>query len=310
MRNEKIIQTWNQLTPDDLCKRRILNNILSANSKKTQNYLLQKCKRCAVTCLTIICILFASVGTVYATNTPFRNFVNSLLFPKYTTNEFISIENGHLTSSFDAQDILLTFLDKFNQKEFGNNITVLNDNGYRYNLYNAGQSEIQAFVTSSVDDYQIIVSMTKKDYNDISNVWQITGYEIVTNNEAATRKTNLTPYTDEFFNKSQTPIANTSITATKNEILIYNVNDKENIVNLSTTDSEVLMKILEGCEMSNTINGNIFTYVVKKESISYMFDANGNGLIDYGEEKSGFSISSEDLSTIMNLFKTNNISIE
>lgn len=69
----------------------------------------------------------------------------------------VSINNGHMTGSFDIIDILLSFLDKFNKEEFGNSITAARENGYHYSLSAQNENQVLAFVDSSIEGYCIVV---------------------------------------------------------------------------------------------------------------------------------------------------------
>ena len=48
-----------------------------------------------------VVLFLGSFGTVYAASPAFREYVHSLLFPLYTSDEIVSIDNGHMAGSFD-----------------------------------------------------------------------------------------------------------------------------------------------------------------------------------------------------------------
>ncbi|MCM1187698.1 MAG: hypothetical protein NC541_00190 [bacterium] len=214
MIEDKIIAAWNRMNPDSSTKERILREITDVMMGKSamaeKNTMAEKnamgirkkgngiklFRRFAVGAAVAAVLLAGSLGSVYAASPAFREYVRSLLFPLYTPEEIVSIENGHMTGSFDKTDVLLTFLDRFNKKEFGNSITAAMENGYRYSLFVQNENQLLAFVDSSTEGYCIAVSMERIAYEDTAGIWQITGYQILEKSAAENRKKQLEPYAE------------------------------------------------------------------------------------------------------------------
>ena len=130
MINDKMIAAWDRMNPDNSTKENILQQIQETMEKGAKNSSIRKFRRFAVGLAAAVILLLGSFGTAYAASPAFREYIHSLLFPLYTSDEIVSIDNGHMTGSFDMSDVLLSFLDRFNKGEFGNSITVAKENGY------------------------------------------------------------------------------------------------------------------------------------------------------------------------------------
>lgn len=197
MRNEKIVTAWNRLNPDRNTKERIFQNLrdrLETNNAK--NIPQRTFPRFAIGLLALFVVLVGSFGTAYAASATFRDYVHTLFFPRYTPEEIVSIGNGHMTGSFDEIDVLRSFLDKWNRLEFGNSVTA-KENGNHYSLFMQNKDQLQAFVDSNDDGYCIVVYIERSEYEGTEGIWQVTGYQIVENEDAEIMKNQLEPYTDE-----------------------------------------------------------------------------------------------------------------
>ena len=144
MSNDKIIAAWNKMNPDSNTKRKIMQEIMKSMETNRTNNFINKYRRFAVGFVASVVLLLGSFGTAYAASPALREYVHSLLFPIYTSDEFVSIENGHMTGSFDQTDVLLSFLDKFNKAEFGNTISAAWENGYHYSLFEENVNQLRA----------------------------------------------------------------------------------------------------------------------------------------------------------------------
>lgn len=334
MKNEKIISAWNHMNPDNATKENMLRQIQSTFEAKHKpdvradmetnigttvgtgiradnRYTARKpLARFAIGFSAAFILLLGSLGTAYAASPAFRDYVRALLFPLYTSDEFVSIENGHLTGPFDKTDVLLSFLDRFNRMEFGNSITAAMENGYHYSLFAQDEDQLQAFVDSNVDGYCIVVSMEQLEYEDTEGIWQITGYQILESTAAETVKSGLTPYSEPLsHDTASTPQEGASIQAAEDTMLIYNVNEKQNTASLTENDSKVIRDILDSCDRLENIEGGLFQYVIKVNDISYLFDSQGRGMISESASHQGVAIAQEDLRTILDMFERYGISL-
>ncbi|MDE7351530.1 MAG: hypothetical protein K2O06_00540 [Acetatifactor sp.] len=309
MSDDKIISAWNKMNPDSSTKEKILLQIQDTVKAGKKNNLTLIFRRFAVGFAAAAVLLLGSLGTAYAASPAFREYVHLLLFPLYTSEEIISIDNGHMTGSFDKTDVLLSFLDKFNRKEFGNAITVTKENGYHYSLFIQNMNQLLAFVDCSIEGYCIVIHMEHEAYESTDGIWQVTGYQILEKPIAENMKKQLEPYSDTLTEKiTSLPQENTAIKGTEDSIVMYNVNEKENVVSINKDDCKVISNILSACEKSNDISGGLFQYVIKINDTSYMFDSVGNGMIDSSGKHWGITICESDLSVIKSLFKLYNIS--
>ena len=311
MSNDKIIAAWNRMNPDSSTKEKILQQLQETMKTNRKSSFTRKFRRFAVGFAAAVILLLGSFGTVYAASPAFREYVHSLLFPLYTSDEIVSIENGHMTGSFDKTDILLSFLDKFNKKEFGNSITAIKENGYHYSLFMQNENRLMAFVNCSTEGYCIVVYMERIAYESTEGIWQVTGYQILENAAAENMKSQLEPYSDTTAEEiTSFPQEDTAIKGTENAVIMYNVNEKENIVSLDEDDGKVVSNILNACDRHDDIKGDLFQYVIKINDISYMFDSNGNGMMDSAGKHLGITISENDMIVIRTLFELYNISLK
>ena len=311
MSNDKIIAAWNRMNPDSSTKEKILQQLQETIETSEKNSFIIMFRRFAVGFAATVVLLLGSFGTAYATSPVFRDYIHSLLFPLYTSDELISIDNGHLTGSFDIIDVLLSFLDKFNKEEFGNSITAAKENGYYYSLFAQNENQLLAFVDSSIEGYCIVVYMERIAYESTKGIWQVTGYQILEESTAENMEKQLKPYSDKSAEGIiSVPQKDTVIKGQENSVIMYNVNEKKNVVSVNEDDGRIVSDILDACDRSENVAGGLFQYVVKINDTSYMFDSNGNGMVNTAENRRGITINENDLEVIMALFKQYNISLE
>lgn len=127
----------------------------------------------------IIFIAVFSFGTAFAVNADFRQAVISFLFPVYTENRLLEIDEGHGTGSFSMEDTLCTFLEKFNSENMVDNVTVRKENGFEYVILANGENSINVIVECTAPDNKLFVVMERKDYKETTGLWQITAYQIL-----------------------------------------------------------------------------------------------------------------------------------
>ncbi len=310
MNDDKFIAAWNKMNPDNSTKGKMLQEIMDTMETSRKNIFIIKYRRFAVGFAAAVVLLLGSFGTAYAANPAFREYVHSLLFPLYTSDEIVSIDNGHMTGSFDKTDVLLSFLDKFNKEEFGNSITVAKKNGYHYGLFAQNENQLLAFVDSSVEGYCIAVYMERIAYEGTEGIWQVTGYQILEKPIAENMKNQLEPYSDKPAEDTiSVPQEDIVIKGTKDSVIIYNVNEKKNVVSINEDDGKIISDILNVCDRNEDITGGLFQYVIKINDTSYMFDSDGNGMVDAAGNRWGITINENELGVIKELFEQYNVSL-
>lgn len=311
MSNDKIIAAWNKMNPDISTKEKLLQQIQEAMETSRKNSFIRKFRRFAVGFAAAVVLLSGSFGTAYAASPAFREYIHSLLFPLYTSDEIVSINNGHMTGSFDIIDVLLSFLDKFNKEEFENSITAARENGYHYSLSAQNENQVLAFVDSSIEGYCIVVYMERIAYESTEGIWQVTGYQIIEESAAEDMIKQLEPYSEKPAEEIiSVPQEDTVIKGREDSVIMYNVNEKENVVSVNEDDGRTISTILDSCDRSENISGGLFQYVIKINDTSYMFDSNGNGMVNTAENRRGITINENDLEVITALYEQYNISLE
>lgn len=307
MKNDQLIMAWNRMNPDEETKMRILQQLQSVSGTAAKHDSPRLLPKFTIGLAAILVVLTGSFGTVYAADASFREYVRSLLFPLYGPDEIIQIDNGHMTGSFDATDVLLSFLDKFNRAEFGNSVTALYENGYHYSLFTQDENFLQAFVDSNMDGYCIMVSMERLDHGDTSGILQVTSYRVLENSAAEALMSELTPYSDV---ESEGTVSLTRddasiIKGMEDSVVFYHVNDKKNVVSLALDgeDARILYDILTDCDRHEDIKGGLFQYVFKIGDVTYLFDSNGAGMIDEAGAHEGFTLDEEELAAILGVLE-------
>ena len=74
-------------------------------------------------CLISVCVCIV-ISLLAICRQKGRNSINNSInisFPKYTEDQLYELQNGHHTGYFDKEDVLFTFLGKYNDGDFGNN---------------------------------------------------------------------------------------------------------------------------------------------------------------------------------------------
>lgn len=135
--------------------------------------------------------------TAFAADAAFRQTINSVLFPLYTSREVKEIDEGHRTGAFDVQDTLFTFLDRFNREEMITGLTAKKNQGYHYAMLSDGSGVVQAVVECNRSDYRLLVTMKLKPYRHTTGLWQVVSYQAVELQTAKTMLSEMKPYSSE-----------------------------------------------------------------------------------------------------------------
>ena len=168
-----------------------------------------------------------------------------------------------------------------------------------------------AYVDCDIEGYCIVVHMEQIAYESTEGIWQVTGYQILDDFAAENVKSQLEPYSDTPAEEIiALPREDTAIKGTAYSVIMYNVNEKENVVSINEEDGKVISDILDACDRIEDISGGLFQYVIKINDTSYMFDSNGNGMIESAGKHQGITIGESDLMVIQAMFELYNISLE
>ncbi|HEX2985351.1 MAG TPA: hypothetical protein VHO71_00890 [Caproiciproducens sp.] len=137
-------------------------------------------ERRVAACICIVLLaLSITFGTAFAASPAFRQTIISVFFPAYTGNEIQQIDEGHMTGSFDKEDVLSTFLDKFNNQKMEAGLTVKKDHGYHYTLLPDQNGTTSAIVDCNRSDHKLLVTMKLKPYLNTTGLWQVTSYQVI-----------------------------------------------------------------------------------------------------------------------------------
>lgn len=120
-----------------------------------------------------------SFGTAFAASAEFRHTVISFLFPIYTENELHEIDEGHRTGSFSMEDTLFTFLEKFNNEDMADGITVKKENGFEYSILPRDGNFADVIVECNAPNDKLLVMMEKSVYEETAGLWQVVAYQII-----------------------------------------------------------------------------------------------------------------------------------
>lgn len=115
-------------------------------------------------------------STAFALNPAFREFFISVLFPAYTEESYTSIDEGHLTGSFDEDDVIMTFLSTL---ENDKDIKIRSESGYDYKISEITDSLHEVEVDCADEKTTIVLTVENTPYKETTGLWQVTGYKIV-----------------------------------------------------------------------------------------------------------------------------------
>lgn len=156
--------------------------VMEAMEKKTPKLLnldwwkFHKIAACFVAAVLVAALSF---GTAFAASAEFRQAIITFLFPVYTENELHEIDEGHRTGSFSMEDTLFTFLEKFNNENLVDDVTVKKENGFEYVILANDDSSVNAIVECNTPNSKLLVVMEKSDYQETTGLWQVIAYQII-----------------------------------------------------------------------------------------------------------------------------------
>lgn len=76
------------------------------------------------------------------------------------------------------------FLEKFNNENLANNITVKKENGFEYAILSSDDNSVNVIVECNVPNDKLLVIMEKSDYEETTGLWQVMAYQIIDNETA------------------------------------------------------------------------------------------------------------------------------
>ncbi len=282
--------------------------ISNRNTKRTTQRLRKVCKLAACICVGLLATSLITV-TAFATSETFRETVISLLYPIYSSDEIIELDNGHMAGSFDEQDTLLSFLDRFNAEKMEFGVQAENNAGYTYSLLSNSPDSILAIVQCNISNYKLLVTLERLDYEDTTGLWQVISYQMITNEAALEVIERVPEYVPYVLNDSivNTNPADSIIEAEGSCAIIYNANNKEHIATLTEQESRQIEEIFERYSETNNITATgLQDMVIKYEDVMYAFSTEGDVLVMDGGEisipRAQIVLTSEDLEILLNIF--------
>lgn len=252
--------------------------------------------------------------TAFAASETFRRTVISFLYPLYSTEEIKELDQGHRTGSFDEQDTLLSFLDRFNTEKLEFGVKAENDNGYTYSMVSDSQDTILAVVDCNITGYKLLVTMNRLAYEDTTGIWQVISYQMITE-QAASGILETTPeYNPQEYAPLVTDVPNAGADSSDSVIrtegtnaVIYRVTDKEHVVTLTEEESTQVAELFRKYSVTDTITAvGLQDRVVRYEDVLYAFSEDGAVIIMDGKQMSApcgqIVLNAEDLEVLTDMF--------
>lgn len=284
--------------------------LLNGKGKEKQMWRFYKAHRLAACiCMALLMTSLATI-TAFAASETFREAIISVLYPIYSSEEIKELDNGHMTGSFDEQDTLLSFLDRFNAEKMELGVLAENNEGYTYSLLSNSPDSILAIVQCNISNYKILVSMERLDYENTTGIWQVVSYQMITSKKASEVLESIPEYVPTVPEVNTNP--EDSVIQTEGTCaVIYNAKNKDHIVTLTEQESCQIKEILEGyTETTNISAMGLQDMVIKYEDVMYAFSEEGDVLVmdvDGGKvsvPRAQIELSIEDLETLLNIFST------
>lgn len=75
-------------------------------------------------------------------------------------------------------------MEKFNNENLANNITVKKENGFEYAILSSDDNSVNVIVECNVPNDKLLVIMEKSDYEETTGLWQVMAYQIIDNETA------------------------------------------------------------------------------------------------------------------------------
>ena len=138
-----------------------------------------KFHKIAACCLAILLITVFSFGTALAVSADFRQAIISFFSPGYTENELHEIDEGHRSGSFSMEDTLFSFLEKFNNENMVEDVTIKKEHGFEYIVLPNDENSIDVIVECTNPHDKLLVVMTNNGYAETTGLWQVIGYQIL-----------------------------------------------------------------------------------------------------------------------------------
>jgi hypothetical protein len=214
-----------------------------------------------------------------------------------------------MAGSFDEQDTLLSFLDRFNAEKMDCGVQAENNAGYTYSLLSSSTDSILAIVQCNISNYKLLVTLERLDYEDTTGIWQVISYQMITNEEALEVTERVPEYVPDVLNDStaSTNPTDSIIEAEGSCAIIYNANNKDRIVTLTEQESRQIKEIFEKYSEENSITASgLQDMVIKYENVTYAFSTEGYVLVmdsgEIGTPRAQIVLSSEDLEKLLNIF--------
>lgn len=279
--------------------------LLNGKGKEKQVWRFYKANRLAAcVCMALLMTSLVTI-TAFAASETFREAIISVLYPIYSSEEIKALDNGNMTGSFDEQDTLLSFLDRFNAEKMELGVLAENNEGYTYSLLSNSPDSILAIVQCNISNYKILVSMERLDYESTTGIWQVVSYQMITSEADSEVLESIPEYVPAVNTNPEDSIIETEGTCA----VIYNANNKDNIVPLTEQESSQIEEILEGyTETTNITAMGLQDMVIKYEDVMYAFSEEGDVLVmdvDGGKvsvPRAQIKLSTEDLETLLNIF--------
>ena len=146
------------------------------------------------------CAVLAAVllfTTAFALNAEIRQAVIAILYPLYGDRALHEIDQGHRTGSFDAQDTLLSFLDRFDRERLEAGISTKREDGFSYSLASDPEGRILAAVETTLPAYRLLVTLEHLPYENTTGLWQVVSYQILKEDQVNTLLSYMSPFSFE-----------------------------------------------------------------------------------------------------------------
>lgn len=303
MKRANISQAISQIDLNYIKEAMEAENTLSGNKRGHWFY---EAYRMAA-CIGIVFVAASlAVVTAFAASESFRETVISLLYPIYSSDEIKELDNGHMTGSFDETDTLLSFLDRFNAEKMEFGVVAENNAGYVYSMLSDSPDTIIAMVECNISNYKILVTMEKLDYEETTGIWQVISYQMITT-EAASEVLERVPEYVPVQPENHVDMSDSVIEAEGTCAVIYNANNKDNIISLIEQESRRIEEMFAAYVVSDSITATgIQDMVIKYENVMYAFSVDGNVIVMDGSSVSvphgQITLSSEDLEELLSIF--------
>ena len=305
MNRADISQAINQIDFNYVAEAMEAENNLSCERKKRESRFYGTYRVAVCIGMAFVAVSLAAV-TAFAASESFREAVISLLYPIYSSDEIKELDNGHMTSSFDETDTLLSFLDRFNAEKMEFGVLAENNAGYTYSMLSDSPDIIIAVVECNISNYKILVTIEKLDYKETTGIWQVVSYQMVTSKAAAELMERMPKYIPVQA-ETHEDMSESVIKAVDGCAVIYNANNKDNIITLTEQESRQIEEMFAAYAVSDSITATgIQDMVIKYGDVMYAFSIDGNVIVMDGGGISvphgQITLLSKDLEELLSIF--------